>query len=110
MNVKIWEEENIDFSSCVDVMKKFASRIKKAANIERQVKRVESFQKINEKKVLKVKCYLEKYPCPYYFFQKGNFNKTLSILTSALGGNISNPQCSKEGFSFKGNILNQFPY
>ena len=34
--------ENTDFSSCVDLMKKFASRIKRAANIERQVKRIES--------------------------------------------------------------------
>ena len=99
------KQENTNFSSCVDVMKKFASRIKRAANIERQVKRIESFKKINEKKVLKVKCYFEKYPYPYYFFQKGNFNKTLSILTSALGGNISNPQCSKEGFGFKGIIF-----
>ena len=40
-------------------MKKFASRIKKAANIERQVKRIEAFKKINEKKVLKVKWYIE---------------------------------------------------
>ena len=49
------KQENTNFSSCVDVMKKFTSRIKRAANIERQVKRIESSQKINEKKDLKVK-------------------------------------------------------
>ena len=53
------KQENTNFSSCVDVMKKFASRIKRAANIERQVRRIESFKKINEKKVLKVNWYFD---------------------------------------------------
>ena len=48
------QDESFNFSSCVDVMKIFASRIKKAANIERQAKRIEAFKKIIDKKKTKV--------------------------------------------------------
>ena len=65
--IKDWKQENTNFSSCVDVMKKFASRIRKAANLERQAKRIESFKKINEKKVLKVtRSYLS---CSFFGFK-----------------------------------------
>ena len=52
--VKYSRQETINFSSCVDIMKNFTSRIKKAFNVERQAKRIETFKTITEKKILKV--------------------------------------------------------
>ena len=48
------QDESVNFSSCVDVMKSFASRIKKAGNIDRRAKRIEAFKKINDQKKMKV--------------------------------------------------------
>jgi len=65
-------------------MKEFASRIKKAGNLERQSKRITDFKKINDNKKGK----------------KGNFNSTLLTLTTALGGNTSSPQCRTGGVNY----------
>ena len=46
---------NINYTECVMQMKEFASRIKKAGNLERQAKRIKNFQKINDDKKGKVK-------------------------------------------------------
>ena len=56
--VKHARQETINFSSCVDIMKNFTSRIKKASNVERQAKRIETFKNITEKKILKVCIYI----------------------------------------------------
>ena len=47
-------ERQPNCSNCVEVNLKFVSRIKKAANLERQAKRIEAFKKIVEKKTSKV--------------------------------------------------------
>ena len=43
-----------NFTLCVETMKSFASRLKKAGNMKRQAERIESFMKINEAKMEKV--------------------------------------------------------
>ena len=42
------------YFSCFDAIKKFVSRMKKASNLVRQAKRIESFRKITQNKLAKV--------------------------------------------------------
>merc|ERR1711936_425154 len=77
-------QTSINYTECTMKMKEFASRIKKAGNLERQSKRITDFKKINDNKKAK----------------KGNFNKTLTTLISSLGGNTSSPSCRTSGVNF----------
>merc|ERR1711936_1400591 len=77
-------QTSINYTECAMKMKEFASRIKKAGNLERQSKRITDFKKINDNKKGK----------------KGNFNSTLLTLTTALGGNTSSPQCRTGGVNY----------
>ena len=51
---KALRQDEINFSNCVDAMKSFASRIKRAGNLNRQAKRIESFKNTSDNKLLKV--------------------------------------------------------
>merc|ERR1711910_114829 len=67
----------INYEECAMKMKDFASRIKKAGNLDRQAIRINKFKDIPSTKKGK----------------KGDFNTTLATLTTALGGNKSAPAC-----------------
>ena len=47
-------QTSINYTECAMKMKEFASRIKKAGNLERQSKRITDFKKINDNKKGKV--------------------------------------------------------
>ena len=47
-------QTSINYTECTMKMKEFASRIKKAGNLERQSKRITDFKKINDNKKAKV--------------------------------------------------------
>jgi len=74
----------INYEECAMKMKDFASRIKKAGNLDRQAIRINKFKDITSTKKGK----------------KGDFNTTLATLTTALGGNKSAPACRQSGVNF----------
>jgi len=78
------QTEDMNYTACAMKMKDFASRIKKAGNLERQAIRIGKYKNLNIKKTDK----------------KGDFNKTLATLTTALGGNSSKPACRQSGVNF----------
>ena len=49
------QRQGINYTECAMQMKEFASRIKKAGNLERQAKRITDFKKINDNKKGKVR-------------------------------------------------------
>ena len=49
------QRQLVNYTECAMQMKEFASRIKKAGNLERQAKRITDFKKINDNKKGKVK-------------------------------------------------------
>merc|ERR1711936_1248911 len=78
----------INYEECAMKMKDFASRIKKAGNLDRQAIRINKFKDITSTKKGK----------------KGDFNTTLATLTTALGGNKSAPACRQSGVNFTGQL------
>ena len=76
------QTRQIDYEECATKMKDFASRIKKAGNLDRQSKRIEDFMKLTEKKMN----------------NSGNFEETQTALIKGLGGNESAPICRTAGF------------
>ena len=64
---------NINYTECAMQMKEFASRIKKAGNLERQAKRITDFKKINDNKKGKVKLDRHFHSCGMSFLVERKF-------------------------------------
>merc|ERR1712137_878239 len=74
--------------TCFEKMYKYTSKMKKANNIQKQFLRVNGSKGvINNKKD-----------------KKGSFNGTLSTLTTALGGNKTNPKCASSSRAFNSTL------
>merc|ERR1711909_117067 len=74
--------------TCFEKMYKYTSKMKKANNIQKQFLRVNGSKGvINNKKD-----------------KKGSFNGTLSTLTTALGGNKTNPKCAASSRAFNSTL------
>merc|ERR1712110_1012049 len=76
------------FTTCFEKMYKYTAKMKKANNIQKQFLRVNGSKgTISSKKD-----------------KKGSFNGTLSTLTTALGGNKTNPKCAASSRAFNSTL------
>merc|ERR1712179_564571 len=76
------------FTTCFEKMYKYTEKMKKANNIQKQFLRVNGSKgTISSKKD-----------------KKGSFNGTLSTLTTALGGNKTNPKCAASSRAFNSTL------